>query len=94
MGWGWGLGWGWGVLQTSTGPLLWHWGNNPGYLSFVMAAPRTGRAFVLLTNSENGLAMVEPIVKAFTPEGLPVLRFGRLPSHWEQWVCRTVGVCG
>jgi CubicO group peptidase (beta-lactamase class C family) len=48
-------GHGWGIEGTGPNAYLWQWGNNPGYRSFVMASPRTGAGFVLLTNSESGL---------------------------------------
>ncbi|MFN1208961.1 hypothetical protein ACKXGD_18750, partial [Enterococcus lactis] len=55
----WGLGW--GLERTADGPCLWQWGNNPGYRAFAMMRPATGDAFVLLTNSDRGMALAEPL---------------------------------
>ena len=65
LGLSWGLGW--GVERGEKEAFLWQWGNNPGYRAFVMAATGSGDAVVMLTNSENGLAMAEPIVTAVLP---------------------------
>lgn len=45
----WGLGWG------LYGDLLWHWGDNGGFKSFVCLDPNTRDAFVFHTNGANGL---------------------------------------
>jgi CubicO group peptidase (beta-lactamase class C family) len=57
----WGLGW--GVEQHPNGTVLWHWGNNPGYRAFVIASTQSGDALIMLTNSDNGLALAEPLTK-------------------------------
>lgn len=61
----WGLGW--GMERTPGDPCLWHWGNNPGYRAFAMMRPRRGDAFVLLTNSERGMALAEPLAGLALP---------------------------
>jgi CubicO group peptidase (beta-lactamase class C family) len=61
----WGLGW--GIESSNDGPVLWHWGNNPGYRAFAMASTTTGDGFVLLTNGERGLALAEPLAGAVLP---------------------------
>lgn len=65
LGLQWGLGW--GIETTDNGPLLWQWGNNPGYRAFAMASATTGDGFVLLTNSEGGLALAETMAGAVLP---------------------------
>ncbi len=61
----WGLGW--GIERGEREVFLWQWGNNPGYRAFVMASTSSGAAVVMLTSSENGLAMAEPIVATVLP---------------------------
>ncbi|WP_423002812.1 serine hydrolase domain-containing protein [Undibacterium sp. JH2W] len=75
----WGLGW--GLAQTSAAgqaPLLWHWGNNYGYRSFVIAAPATGDAMVLLTNSDQGLKLVPALTARVIPGELSLFQFSML----------------
>lgn len=62
---GWGLGW--GVERGEKETFIWQWGNNPGYRSFVMASTSSGDAVVMLTNSEAGLAMAQPIITTVLP---------------------------
>ncbi len=57
----WGLGW--GIEPHADGTVLWHWGNNPGYRAFVIVSPQTGDGLVMLTNSNGGLALAEPLVR-------------------------------
>jgi CubicO group peptidase (beta-lactamase class C family) len=57
----WGLGW--GLANAGTRPLLWHWGSNPGFRSFVMAAPDTGDAIALFTDSDGGMAAAPELVR-------------------------------
>lgn len=59
LGLRWGLGW--GIEQTTRGQLLWQWGNNPGYRSFAMLSADTGDGFVLLSSSQNGMALAVPL---------------------------------
>ena len=61
----WGLGW--GLASVGTRPLLWHWGSNPGFRSFVMAAPDTGDAVALFTDSDGGLAVAHDLVRTVLP---------------------------
>jgi tetratricopeptide (TPR) repeat protein len=56
----WGLGW--GIEQTSTGKYLWHWGDNGTYKAFVTIDLHRRKAVVFFANSQNGLAIVPPIV--------------------------------
>jgi len=76
------LSWGngWGIERVGTRSYLWQWGNNPGYRAFAMADPGSGSGFVLLTNSERGLALSEPVAHAVLPDqhrvfALDVLRY-------------------
>ena len=87
----WGLGW--GLERSAEGFTLWHWGNNPGYRAFVMARPASGDGFVMLTNSENGLALAEPIAQQVMPGEHRVFRFAMLEGDTFQWLCTRLGVC-
>lgn len=69
----WGLGW--GIEQTDVGPLLWQWGNNPGYRSFAMFSPSSGDGFVLLTSSEKGIALAVPLAHQLFPTEHGAFRF-------------------
>ena len=77
----WGLGWGIDDEAGSdgAGPVLWHWGNVPGYRAFAMASPARGDAFVLLTDAEDGLKLAPSIAGRLLPGhdrlfGFPMLR--------------------
>jgi len=61
----WSLGW--GLERSGERRLLWHWGDNDTFRSFVVADREAGSGVVVLTNSENGLSIAEPIVSAVVP---------------------------
>lgn len=65
LGLQWGLGW--AIERSDEGPFIWHWGNNLGYRSFVMASVRTGDGFVMFTDSDDGMALAEPIAQVVLP---------------------------
>lgn len=65
LGLAWGLGW--GLERRPQGPVLWHWGSNPGYRAFVMALPASGNGLVLLTGSDQGLQLVRTLAAAALP---------------------------
>jgi hypothetical protein len=75
----WGLGWGIASTQSeSTEPnerFIWQWGNNPGYRAFAIASAKSGDAVVILTNSDNGMAVIEPLVSALMPQARDVFKF-------------------
>lgn len=72
----WGLGW--AIERTDDGPFIWHWGNNPGYRSFVMASVRTGDGFIMFTDSDDGLALARPIAQAVLPGKHKLFEFSML----------------
>lgn len=72
----WGLGW--GLAHAGAHPLLWHWGSNPGFRSFVMAAPDTGDAIALFTDSDGGLAAAHDLVRTMLPTPREVFGFRML----------------
>jgi CubicO group peptidase (beta-lactamase class C family) len=87
----WGLGW--GLEQSADGVRLWQWGNNPGYRSFVLAVPGSGDGLVLLTNSDAGLKLVEPLVQAALPGEHTVLRSPFLSAGVLDVLCEFLRVC-
>ncbi|MCZ8220558.1 MAG: serine hydrolase [Acidovorax sp.] len=67
-------GYGWGIEHTQAGPLLWQWGNNPGFRNFAMVSPTTRDGFVLLTNSDRGMALAAPLAQRVLPGEHPVFQ--------------------
>lgn len=89
----WGLGWGWGIGGGRHDPTIWQWGNNTGYRAFVIASVRTGDGFVLLTNSENGLKLAQPMTKKILPGEHKFFQFSMLGDDLFNVLCNTVGIC-
>lgn len=87
----WGLGW--GIEHSDDGAHLWQWGNNPGYRAFVMALPNKGDGLVLLTNSDGGLKMVEPILRANLAGEHKVLQSSFLAAGVLDSLCDVLRVC-
>ena len=72
----WGLGW--GLAYAGAHPMLWHWGSNLGFRSFVMAAPDTGDAIALFTDSDGGMAAAHDLVRTVLPTPREVFGFRML----------------
>ena len=87
----WGLGW--GIEDSGDTAMLWHWGSNPGYRAFVMVSPLSGDGLVMLSNSDQGLALAAPLVQAMLPGAHPVFQSPLLPGRWRQALCRALGWC-
>ena len=87
----WGLGW--GIEQTGEDVHLWQWGNNPGYRAFAIAFPRSGDGLVLLTNSDGGLKLAEPLVRAALPDQHKVFRSSFVTSGVMDVLCEVLRVC-
>lgn len=87
----WGLGW--GIERTKDDLFIWHWGNNPGYRAFVIASVRTGNGFVMLTNSENGLKLAEPITQKVLPVEHKIFQFSMLGDGITDVLCQTLSLC-
>ena len=85
----WGLGW--GVENSASDAFLWHWGNNPGYRAFVMASTQTGDGLVMLTNSDNGLTLAEPLTRQVLPGKHAAFRFYMLGL--DSWFCKAMNIC-
>ena len=91
LGLGWGLGW--GIERGETETFIWQWGNNPGYRAFVMASTSSGDAVVMLTSSENGLAMAEPIVTAVLPQTHSVFKSYLVREGLSYFACKHLNWC-
>lgn len=72
----WGLGW--AIERADDGLFIWHWGNNLGYRSFVMASIETGDGFVMFTDSDDGMALAEPIAQLVLPGKHKLFNFSML----------------
>jgi CubicO group peptidase (beta-lactamase class C family) len=91
LGVSWGLGW--GIARDHDESTIWQWGNNTGYRAFVIASPGTGDGFVMLTNSENGLELAEPLTQKILPGERRLFQFSSLHGDVINWVCNTVRLC-
>ncbi len=91
LGLGWGLGW--GVERGEKETFIWQWGNNPGYRAFVMASVSSGDAVVMFTNSEEGLAMAEPIVATVLPGTHNVFKSYLVREGFSYFVCKKFDWC-
>jgi CubicO group peptidase (beta-lactamase class C family) len=87
----WGLGW--GIERGKDDLFIWHWGNNPSYRAFVIASVKTGNGFVMLTNSDKGLALAEPLANQVLPGQHKVFRFHQLRDGLANLLCETLDVC-
>lgn len=65
----WGLGW------ALVGPVLFHWGSNPGFKSFAFADRSSHVGLVMLTDGDNGLELAPQLVRAATGRSYAFLRF-------------------
>ncbi|TGE25049.1 class A beta-lactamase-related serine hydrolase [Hymenobacter aquaticus] len=61
--------WGPGLAATSHGPAQWHWGDNGDFRGFFMTFPQTQETLLLLTNSANGLKIVDDVLRLFVGPG-------------------------
>ncbi len=86
-GFGWGPGW--GLWQDGDDHYIWHWGDNPGYKAFVAASIRTGDGVVILTSSDEGLALARSVVDELMPEAGGIFGFYMLGSGPGRLPCRS-----
>lgn len=91
LGLSWGLGW--GIERRGDGAYIWQWGNNSGYRAFAIVSVGTGDGLVMLTNSENGLALAEPLTQTILPGAHPLFRSAQLGGDTITWICNTLRVC-
>ncbi|MBA3721941.1 MAG: beta-lactamase family protein [Parachlamydiaceae bacterium] len=59
----WGLGL--GIQTTSEGELFWHWGDNNGFKSFIIASKEEKNGIIIFTNSSNGLKVISKLVSQY-----------------------------
>lgn len=65
----WGLGWG---LESSAGrKYLWHWGDNPGFKSFVVVDTVSGDGVAVATNGDGGMRVYERVIRHVTGRDHP-----------------------
>ena len=90
-----GLDWGagWGIEHVQGASYIWQWGNNIGYRAFAMADPGSGDGFVMLTNSENGLKLAQPLATKILPAKHPLFESSILGTDIVSAVCVTLGLC-
>ena len=73
------LAWGLGVaIEVAPRRAFFHWGANPGYQSFFLVQPGSGRGVLFLTDSDHGLDLVDRLVADFVPGRHPALSFPML----------------
>lgn len=87
----WGLGW--GIERVQDNLYIWQWGNNAGYRAFVIASIRTGDGFVMLTNSENGIKLAEPITQKVLPGEHKLFQSPILGEGILVPMCETLRLC-
>ncbi|MCX7279269.1 MAG: hypothetical protein NTZ15_18455 [Burkholderiales bacterium] len=58
-----------------------------------MASPQTGDGFVMLTNSENGLALAEPVAQRLLPDEHDLFQFSMLGDDVLAVICKAVRLC-
>lgn len=91
LGLGWGLGW--GIEQSQDDVYLWQWGNNPGYRAFAIASVRSGDGFVMLSNSENGLKLAEPLAERLLPGKRSLFQSSVMDGDILTALCTSVRIC-
>jgi CubicO group peptidase (beta-lactamase class C family) len=69
----WGLGV--GLEKTSDGTAFWHWGDNGSFKAYMVGYPKRRSGLVMFTNSQNGLAIADAIVKAALGSDQPGLQW-------------------
>lgn len=91
LGLSWGLGW--GIERDPDDHYIWQWGNNLGYRGFVIASVRTGDGFVMLTNSENGLNLADPMTRKLLGGEHKLFQSSILGTDIVNLLCNTVRLC-
>lgn len=91
LGLNWGLGW--GIEKSGGKNWIFQWGNNPGYRAFAIASVESGDGLVILTDSENGMALAEPITNRVLPGEHRVFKFHMLQEGVAGMICGALGIC-
>ncbi|MDW3194786.1 MAG: serine hydrolase [Cytophagales bacterium] len=85
VSWGPGLG----IQSGTAGPALWQYSDEQTMRSFAIVFPQSQTGFVLLTNSENGLAISKSIAQLFFEENLAALNWLDFESYdHPEWQAR------
>ena len=58
-----------GLSTTSHGPAIWHWGQNDDFQGFFMAFPARQESLLFFTNSANGLALTDELLRLLVGPG-------------------------
>jgi hypothetical protein len=58
-----------------------------------MAFPQSGDGFVMLTNSESGLALAEPMAQRLLPDDHKVFQFSMLGDDVLTVICKAIRLC-
>jgi CubicO group peptidase (beta-lactamase class C family) len=74
----WGLGW--GLQHTEDGWAFWHSGDNPGFKNLALAYPEARIGLVIMTNSDGGTKLWEPLLHLSLGGKYPLLAW-REKSH-------------
>lgn len=91
LGISWGLGW--GIAHSRDDAMIWHWGNNPGYRAFAIASLRSGDGLVMLSNSENGLALAQALTDKVLPGEHRLFQSDILGTDVLNVLCNTLRLC-
>lgn len=67
----WGLGW--GIQSTKAGDSFWHWRDNGGFKSFIIASKNNNNAIIIFTNGSNGLKLISEIFNKYLNNPQPAL---------------------
>ncbi|NHZ93055.1 serine hydrolase [Massilia sp. CCM 8733] len=91
LGLSWGLGW--GIERGQDDSAIWQWGNNTGYRAFAIASVRSGDGFVMLTNSENGLELAQPLAEKILPGQHTLFQSPILGTDVLNILCNRLHIC-
>lgn len=87
----WGLGW--AIETRGAERFILHWGVAPGYRTFAIASVQTGSGLVVMSDSDNGLALARDLAKAVLPAEPAIFKFHMLKTGFARVVCEQLGLC-
>lgn len=59
----WSLGW--GIQSINQTDSFWHWGDNGGFKSFILASKTNNSAIIIFTNGSNGLMIISEFINKY-----------------------------
>ncbi len=87
----WGLGW---AIEThGSERFILHWGVAPGYRTFAIASAQSGDGLVLMTDSDNGLALARDLNRAVLGRDQAIFKFHMLKTGLARIVCEKLAMC-